>query len=222
MRAFLHSRWLGTLEYGRAFRLQEDCCCLVRSSAGQDHLMLCLEHDPVYTLGKRGGAEFLHADEARLRALGATVVQSNRGGLITFHGPGQLVAYPLIELAPLGKTFAWYIERLLEASLKTCLELGVGGARIDEEHPGIWVEDRKLLSVGVRTTEGVTMHGIALNLSTPMSWFQLIDPCGLQVRMTSILLETGLAPTSPQAAWVLHRHLAAGLGLTPASFLDFS
>ncbi|MBM4370580.1 MAG: lipoyl(octanoyl) transferase LipB [Deltaproteobacteria bacterium] len=179
------------------------------------HTLLLLEHPPVYTLGRRGGREHLHLSPAEAEALGVEVLATDRGGLVTFHGPGQLVAYPIVGLAALGRSLAWYVARLLDAAVATARGLGVPAARVDPARPGIWVEERKLASVGVRLTEGATLHGLALNLDPDLSWFRRMSPCGLTVDATSLVAE-GAPPVAPLAAGAcLHRGLATALGLAP-------
>lgn len=222
MAGVLSGRWLGQVEYREAFRVQEETAALVRGLDGGLHVALCLEHPPVFTLGKRGGLEFLHVTPEELARRGAQVVQTDRGGLITFHGPGQLIVYPVVHLERTGKTLSGYVELLLGACLETVTDFGLGSARIDMAHPGLWVGEKKLLSIGVRVTDGVTMHGIALNLGNDLSWFDCIDPCGMKVQMTSLGLETGRSPDSREAAAVLCGHLAARLAQNPGPFLVFA
>jgi lipoate-protein ligase B len=207
----LDATWLGILPYREAHALQRRIHEEV-VAGHRDHTLLLLEHPPVYTLGRRGGREHLH-DPAALDALGVEVVETDRGGLVTFHGPGQLVAYPIIHLGRLRRSLGWYIGRLLDATAATAAELGVAGAAVDPDRPGVWVGARKLASVGVRLTRGATLHGVALNLDVDLGWFRRMAPCGLAVEATSIVQEGAPAPGTPHAAAVLHRHLAGALGL---------
>lgn len=212
----LDSVWLGTVHYNDALALQRQVHGDV-AAGRRGHTLLLLEHTPVYTLGRRGGREYLHASDEALAELGVEVIQTDRGGLVTFHGPGQLVAYPVIHLARMGKSLGWFIRRLLEATVSTATELGVKGATADPDRPGVWVGNRKLASVGVRYTGGATLHGAALNLDVDLGWFRRMSPCGLEVDATSIV-EEGAPRVDVRAAGArVHAQLAGALGLACAS-----
>ena len=207
----LDAIWLGTLPYREAHALQRRIHDDV-TAGRRGHSLLLLEHPPVYTLGRRGGREHLHDPDA-LDGLGVDVVETDRGGLVTFHGPGQLVAYPIVHLGRLRRSLGWYIRRLLEATAATAVALGVAGAAVDPERPGVWVEGRKLASVGVRLTGGATLHGVALNLDVDLGWFRRMSPCGLAVEATSVAAEGARAVGAARAGRLLHAHLAGALGL---------
>lgn len=211
----LDAVWLGTLPYREAHALQRRIHDAV-TTGRRGHTLLLLEHPPVYTLGRRGGREHLHAPEA-LDALGVEVVETDRGGLVTFHGPGQLVAYPIIHLGRLKRSLGWYIRRLLAATAATAVDLGVAEAAVDPDRPGVWVGARKLASVGVRLSAGATLHGVALNLDVDLSWFRRMSPCGLPVEATSVAEEGAPPPTTRRAAALLYEHLAGALGLAGGS-----
>ncbi|MFH1533281.1 MAG: lipoyl(octanoyl) transferase LipB [Pseudomonadota bacterium] len=212
----LESVWLGTIPYREAHALQRRVHDDV-TAGRRGHTLLLLEHPPVYTLGRRGGREHLHDSEDTLAALGVEVVQTDRGGLVTFHGPGQLVAYPIIHLGRLRRSLGWYIRRLLDATAATAVDLGVAGAATDQARPGIWVGPRKLASVGVRLTGGATLHGVALNLDVELGWFRRMSPCGLAVEATSVVEEGAQPVAAARAGARLHTHLAHALGLACAS-----
>ena len=143
-------------------------------------------------------------------------METDRGGLITFHGPGQLVAYPIIHLGS-RRSLGWYIRRLLDATAATAKALGVEDAVVDHERPGVWVGPRKLASVGVRLTLGATLHGVALNIDVDPGWFSDLSPCGLDVTATSLVAE-GARPVDAAGAGVrLHAFLAAALGFERGS-----
>jgi len=208
----LESVWLGTVPYRDAHTLQRRVHDDV-TAGRRGHTLLLLEHPPVYTLGRRGGREHLHDSEDTLAGLGVEVVPTDRGGLVTFHGPGQLVAYPIVHLGRLRRSLGWYIDRLLDATAITAVALGVAGAGTDRDRPGIWVGPRKIASVGVRLTGGATLHGVALNLDVDLSWFRRMSPCGLAVEVTSVVEEGALPVTAERAGALLHGHLASALGL---------
>jgi len=158
--------------------------------------VLLTEHAPVYTLGKSGKAENLLVGRDRLEALGAGFYRIDRGGDITFHGPGQLVGYPILDLERLGLGLKDYIAALEAAVIRTADRYGVAAGRIAGAS-GVWVDEkgprpRKICAIGVRASRYVTMHGFALNVSTDLEWFGRINPCGFTDRgATSLEAETG-------------------------------
>ena len=161
--------------------------------------VLLVEHPPVYTLGKSGHAENLLVNQEALEAMGAQFFHIDRGGDITFHGPGQLVCYPILDLERLGIGLREYIEALEEAVIRTVAEYGIAAGRIAGAS-GVWIDPgkacpRKICAIGVRSSRYVTMHGFALNVTTDLQWFSRINPCGFTDRgVTSIAAETGLQP----------------------------
>ena len=158
--------------------------------------VLLVEHPPVYTLGKSGHAENLLVNQEALEAMGAQFFHIDRGGDITFHGPGQLVCYPILDLERLGIGLREYIEALEEAVIRTVAEYGIAAGRIAGAS-GVWIDPgkarpRKICAIGVRSSRYVTMHGFALNVTTDLGWFTRINPCGFTDRgVTSIERETG-------------------------------
>ncbi len=203
---------LGTVGYRKALSLQER----VRAARQRDlipDVLLTLQHWPVYTRGRRSGDGELPMGEDWYRMQGIDVVETDRGGKVTYHGPGQLVGYPII-----GVTDVVGYVRTLEQSLVAALaEEGVESrARFDDgpDYTGVWVQERKIASIGVHVQRGVATHGFAVNVENDLQPFSWIIPCGLDgVRMTSLVAETGrLAPLLPcvrkRAAW----HLAQALG----------
>ncbi len=211
----LDAVWLGLVPYQEAMEIQRRIHAEV--IAGQrSHTLLLLEHPPVYTLGRRGGREHLHLSPEEVRRRGAEVVETDRGGLITFHGPGQLVAYPIIQLGP-RRSLNWYIQCLLDATAATANALGVEDAVVDHDRPGVWVGPRKLASVGVRLTLGATLHGVALNLDVDPAWFRDLSPCGLDVTATSLVAEGAQPVNAANAGARLYAFLAAALGFERGS-----
>lgn len=158
--------------------------------------ILLVEHPPVYTLGKSGHAENLLIARETLEEMGVQFFHIDRGGDITFHGPGQLVCYPILDLEQLGIGLREYIEALEEAVIRAVAEYGIAAGRIAGAS-GVWIDPgkvrpRKICAIGVRSSRYVTMHGFALNVTTDLGWFSRINPCGFTDRgVTSIAAETG-------------------------------
>ncbi len=158
--------------------------------------LLLVEHPAVYTLGKSGHSENMLISEEYLKRLGAEFIPIDRGGDITFHGEGQIVGYPILDLEQLGIGLRSYIEALEEAVIRTIAHYGIKGGRI-EGASGVWICEkgqapRKICAIGVRSSRYVTMHGFALNVATDLKWFQYINPCGFSDRgVTSIEKECG-------------------------------
>lgn len=181
---------LGTVDYEPAWELQDELARQRRERRIGDRLLL-LEHFPVFTIGRGGDERNLIATPERLRQLGATFVRSDRGGDITFHGPGQLIAYPIVELAdPLD--LRRYVRALEEAIIETASAFEVAAERLDGL-TGVWVAGRrKLAAIGVRVRRCVTTHGLALNVNTELRWFAEMIPCGIPDKeVTSLAAELG-------------------------------
>ncbi|MGO8729721.1 MAG: lipoyl(octanoyl) transferase LipB [Streptosporangiaceae bacterium] len=175
---------------------------------------LLLEHPPVYTAGKRTSPL-----DRPLGDAGAPVIDVDRGGKITWHGPGQLVGYPIVRLDEPVDVIA-YVRAIEEAMIRACAEFGVRTGRVDGRS-GVWISgtggrpDRKLGQIGIRVSRGVTMHGFALNCDCDLSWFGRIVPCGIaDAGVTSLSAETGRPVTVTAALKVVERELAAVLGAT--------
>ncbi len=149
-------------------------------------ILLLMEHEPVFTLGRRGGRENLMVSELFLEEARIPIVHAERGGDITFHGPGQLVGYPILDLRASKLTVTGYVEKLEEIMIRTAAHWGVHATRNRLNH-GIWVEGRKLGSLGIAIRRGIAFHGFALNVNVSLEPFGWINPCGLQgVKMTSL------------------------------------
>jgi lipoyl(octanoyl) transferase len=203
---------LGTVDYQPTWELQEELAGQRRKRRIGDRLLL-LEHLPVYTIGRGGDEANLLATPERLHQLGATFVRIDRGGDITFHGPGQLVAYPIVELRdPLD--LRRYVRTLEAAIIGTAARFGVNGERV-EGLTGVWVEGRrKLAAIGVRVKRGVTTHGLALNVSTDLRWFDEMIPCGIRDKeVTSLEREIGYRIEMEAVEQELAEQLAARFGL---------
>ncbi|XP_074657485.1 octanoyl-[acyl-carrier-protein]:protein N-octanoyltransferase LIPT2, mitochondrial-like [Tubulanus polymorphus] len=154
-----------------------------------DDVLLLMQHDPVYTIGIRRRSYTIR-DERKLRDLGAEFYPTNRGGLITFHGPGQLVAYPILNLKNYrGLSVRCYIDALQNVLVDTCAEFGVEAQKTAD--PGAWVQDRKIGAVGVNVRRYISHHGVALNCDVDLNWFEHIVPCGIQgKKATSLTVES--------------------------------
>ncbi len=198
--------WLGRVDYHDALSLQKRLVAERAAGAIGDRLLL-LEHPPVLTLGRGADPSHVLATPALLAARRIEVVRVERGGEVTYHGPGQLVAYPIVALAQRGLLVRPFVRALEAALIATCAALGVGAGRRDG-HPGCWVDPdgpdpRKIGALGLRIERGVSYHGIALNVSVDLDDFELIDPCGMPgVSSTSVAAERGDADGPPTTASV--------------------
>jgi lipoyl(octanoyl) transferase len=190
------------------------------------HVLLLVEHPPVFTLGRSGDRCHLVADEATLAARGATFVPVDRGGDITYHGPGQLVAYPILDLQRLAypdsrraTDIHRYLRELEESVIRTCAEFGLVATRVPDR-TGVWIgpdaagPERKVCAFGIRCSRWVTMHGLAFNLNTDLSYFDLIVPCGIADRgVTSLSRELGGPVDEADVTARFLTHLAERFGL---------
>jgi len=179
MPAELRATALGRVGYLETWRLQEAVAS--RLAAGGPERLLLLEHDPVYTIGRRGSVDHLTASPSELRAAGASVYRVDRGGDITYHGPGQLVGYPILSLGDAPDVVA-YVRALEDGLMAALFEFGIESRTIDGK-TGVWVSlpdrrDAKVAAIGVRVSRGVTRHGFALNVDTDLAGFARMIPCG--------------------------------------------
>jgi len=181
---------LGRTEYRECWDLQRRLAHARAENAVPDVLLLT-EHDHVYTIGRSGDDRHLLASNEELSASGASVVHTDRGGDITYHGPGQLVGYPILDLAAHGSDLHLYLRMLEEAVIRTLREFGIPS----ERHPsytGVWTGGEKICAIGVRTSRWITMHGFALNVNTDLKRFDRIIPCGIfEKGVTSMNVRTG-------------------------------
>ena len=195
MPAELHATALGRVGYLEGWRTQEAVAS--RLVAGGPERVLLLEHDPVYTIGRRGTLDHLTASPSELRAAGASVYRVDRGGDITYHGPGQLVGYPILSLGDAPDVVAYV--RALEAALRATLAHFGIASRTIEGKTGVWVElpdrrEAKIAAIGVRVSRGVTRHGFALNVDTDLGAFDRMIPCGFRHEVGSFA-RLGVAAT---------------------------
>jgi lipoyl(octanoyl) transferase len=220
-RAPIHARWLGRIDYREAYALQKRLVDERAAGEMADQLLL-LEHPAVLTLGKHSDPAHILASAEELESKGIRVERIERGGEVTYHGPGQLVAYPIIRLHERGLLLRPFVRALEAAMVETCASLGVTAARRDG-HPGCWCEPdagapRKIGALGLRIERGVSYHGIALNVAVDLDDFALIDACGMPgVESTSIARELGRRDERPsttsveEAAWIFARSFASAI-----------
>ncbi len=181
-----HRGYHESLELQRALRLAR-----IDGTLASDTLLL-VEHDPVYTLGRGTRASSLPIPVEALRARGADVVAIERGGDVTWHGPGQLVGYPIMHLSRHREDLHWYLRAIEQSLIDALAALGLPGERIPGK-TGVWTRGRKIASIGIHVKQWVTLHGFALNVEPDLSWFETIVPCGLDgVVMTSVQRELDL------------------------------
>jgi lipoyl(octanoyl) transferase len=219
----LESVWLGTVAYPEAWRLQRRLAAARQAGEVGDCLLL-LEHPPVYTLGRSTDRAHLGSGPEALRALGAECLEVDRGGSVTFHGPGQLVGYPIIRLAdafPLagapgqGDAVA-YVRALETALIEVVRRHGVVAGR-RPGYTGAWVGSDKLAAIGVKLAGGVTQHGVALNVTTDLSWFARVTPCGISDGGVTSMAREGVTGLTPETlAPDLAESMAEALGAEPA------
>jgi lipoyl(octanoyl) transferase len=177
-------RQLGRMQYGEALELQQRLVAERKQALVPDHVLL-LEHPHVITLGRNGHMENLLASDEVLERAGISFYPTDRGGDVTYHGPGQLVGYPILDLRDWKRDVGAYVRGLEQALIDTVGEYGIEAGRIPKL-TGVWVGDRKIAAIGVHISRWVTSHGFALNVSTDLSYFQYIVPCGLTKPVTSM------------------------------------
>ncbi|QSO54934.1 lipoyl(octanoyl) transferase LipB [Alicyclobacillus curvatus] len=171
------------MAYQAALRAQEQQAAALLSGEKDEQVVFTVEHPPTITIGKDGTREHIVASDDELSRLGFEVFQVDRGGDVTYHGPGQLVVYPVLHLGPWNNDVSRYVRMLEEVVLAALRQVGVAGRRV-EGYPGVWVGNAKVCAIGARvkrrkTGEFVTSHGLALNVTTDMTHFQTIIPCGI-------------------------------------------
>jgi lipoyl(octanoyl) transferase len=182
--------YLGLVEYQSGLKLQEILHQRRRENSNPDVLLL-LEHEPVYTIGRFGSEEDIIVPRSTLFAEKISVINTSRGGKITFHGPGQLVGYPILNLRQLGIGVRDYVSLLEDVVIRLLGDFGIRGEKVDL-HPGVWVGGRKVCSIGINVSQDVTTHGFALNVNTNLDYFEYIKPCGLSGKdITSMAVVLG-------------------------------
>jgi lipoate-protein ligase B len=201
----------GPVPYGRAYALMHDLAERRARDEVPDTLVL-VEHPPTYTAGRRSEPAHLLLAEAEIERSGAELHFVDRGGSVTFHGPGQLVGYPIVHLGP-GMDVIAHLRAIEEVVIRAAADLGVSLHR-DAEHTGVWAGDRKVGAIGVRVSRGVSLHGFAINCDTDLRWFDAIVPCGLTDRTVGSLsmlagrhigVDEAMEPVSRRFAEVFER-----------------
>ncbi len=177
--SFCETRYLGLVPYGEAHELQKQLVEKRKADEIPDTFLL-LQHPHVITLGRAADRANILADEATRAAYGVELHETGRGGDVTYHGPGQLVGYPIIKLLPGRQDIRRYVRDIQEVLIRTARDFGVEAEPRGGEHVGVWVGDDKLAAIGIRISRWVTMHGFALNVATDLNYFQLIVPCGIR------------------------------------------
>ncbi len=214
----LHWTFMGRVPYAPVADLQERLRRRIRFDGGAEHLLL-LEHDPVYTVGRNASDDDVVAPRPWLEARGIGVHRTNRGGQVTYHGPGQLVGYPILNLSPDRRDIRRYVRDLQEVLIRTLADFGLTARRREgQDFIGVWLGDQKIASFGVHLSHWITIHGFALNVATDLDDFAGIVACGLpQVRMTSIAAATGKAPSLTEVADRIVYHLSGIFERRPVS-----
>lgn len=197
--------------YGPVWDLQK--ALVQRRREGRvDDVFLLVEHEPVYTLGRHGRPDNVLWDDRRRQDEGISLYHIDRGGDVTYHGPGQIVGYPILDLGPLNLGVRAYVQRLEAGLIAACGHFGVE-ARVIEGLPGVWVGDAKIAAIGIRCSRGVTSHGFALNVAPDLTHFTGIIPCGLGDRgVTSLERELGRSLPWEEVVRVVADRVAAALG----------
>jgi lipoyl(octanoyl) transferase len=212
----LEVRWLGRIDYRAAWRLQHELVAARSADDIPDQLLL-LEHPPVLTLGRQSDPGHVRAGQAELARRGIELIRVERGGEVTYHGPGQLVAYPIVKIAERRLFLRPFVRALEQAMIDTAASFGVTAER-RAGYPGCWCaaesnRPRKLGALGLRLERGISYHGIALNVTTNLADFELIDPCGMPaVEVTSIAHEAGWSVADGQPSTASVARAAAFFG----------
>ncbi len=216
----MHVVRLGLIPYARGLELQR---AIARARIGgeiEHDVLILLEHPPVVTLGRSAKAQNLTASPALLAARGVELFEAERGGDVTFHGPGQLVGYPIVNLRGHKQDLHWYLRQVEAVLMDALATIGIEAQR-SEGRTGVWTHNRKIASIGVHARDWVTWHGFALNVSTDLSYFDLMVPCGLHgVTMTSVAKELGsAAPSLAEVAEAVTTSFGAAFALagTPSA-----
>jgi len=226
---------LGMIEYGTAWQLQRRLVAARKAGAISDVLLFC-EHPHVITLGRSGKISNLRVPDEMLRRMGVSFFEIDRGGDITYHGPGQLVGYPILNLSEIRRDVAWYVRSLEEAMIRATSDFGIAAKRV-AGRTGVWVDvpvynrkdakqiievvekapdEEKLAAIGVHLSRWVTSHGFAYNVSTDLRYFDLIVPCGIaEKRATSLEKLLGRRVELAEAAGRITAHLGEIFGLHP-------
>ena len=202
----------GLIGYQESLRLQHERVVARKAGTIPDTLLL-LEHPPVYTLGRNANHENILFSPERLRRLGAEVFETDRGGDVTYHGPGQLVGYPILDLTRHKRDLAWYMHSIEEVFILVAEEFGIKAGRLAKAR-GVWVGNDKLVAMGVHVSRWVTSHGFAFNINTDLRFFEWIVPCGLHGKgVTSLQKLLGQTVPMDVATECTIRHFGAVFGM---------
>ena len=205
------SRWLGRVPYAEGLTLQERLCSELSRGEGPEHLLL-LEHPHVITLGRNARPEHVLAGEAARQGRGVAIYATGRGGDVTYHGPGQLVGYPILNLKPDRCDVHFYVRDLEEVLIRSLAEYGVTGTRI-AGLTGVWIGNGKIAAIGVRIARWITSHGFALNVNTDLNYFRLIVPCGITDKsVISLAKILGRELELQEVSQIIASHFAAVFG----------
>jgi lipoate-protein ligase B len=206
---------LGRRRYGDVLELQRALARARISGEIEQDVLLLVEHPPVITLGRSSKDAHLLANPGQLAARGVELFEVERGGDVTFHGPGQLVGYPIFDLKRHKQDLHWYLRQVEEVLIRALGEFGIAGERV-AKYTGVWTGGKKIASIGVHARDWVTWHGFALNVSTELSYFDLIVPCGIpEVTMTSVQREAGRPVSIEEVTELVSRATAEVFGLEP-------
>jgi lipoyl(octanoyl) transferase len=208
----LHVEQLGLVDYPSALALQRERVAQRKAGTIPDTLLL-LEHPHVYTLGRNAGPENILVSAEFLASRGAQVFQTDRGGDVTYHGPGQLVGYPILDLTQHQRDISWYMRSLEEVFMRTARDFGIEAER-SPGAAGVWVGNDKLAAMGVHLSRWVTSHGFALNVNTDLSYFEWIVPCGLRDKgVTSLAKLLGHPVKMEDVVERVVEHFGVGFGM---------
>jgi lipoyl(octanoyl) transferase len=204
--------WLGSTRYREAWDLQAEIVSAIRDGGAPDTLLL-LEHPHVFTMGKAASADHLLWDEGERLRRQVDIIWSDRGGEATYHGPGQLVGYPIIDLAHFELTIPMYLQKLEQSLIEYLRELGVDSEPGERGLTGVWSQGEKVAAIGIKLNRSVVSHGFALNLTTDLDYFDGIVPCGhAEKRPTSVEALTGVRVDTETAAREYAAHFAHVFG----------
>jgi lipoyl(octanoyl) transferase len=208
---------MGRVRYAEALELQRNLARDRISGAIPQDVLMLVEHDPVVTLGRSSKDKNLLSSAGFLASKGVELFEVERGGDVTFHGPGQLVGYPIVDLRRHKQDLHWYLRQLEHALIDALGTYGIPGER-STGYTGVWTKGRKIASIGVHARDWVTWHGFALNVTTDLSYFDLIVPCGISgVVMTSMERELGSGPDAVDVMREVEAAFGRAFDLTPVA-----
>lgn len=204
---FCEARWIGRVAYADGLKVQEEAVERLRRGEGDEQLFL-LEHPHVFTLGRGADGANILATSDQLKERSIEVFETGRGGDVTYHGPGQLVGYPIVNLRPDRMDVHRYVRDIEEILIRSIADFGITGGRVPGL-TGVWVGDEKIAAIGVRIARWITSHGFALNVNTDLDYFRLIIPCGITGKgVTSISRLVGKEMDMREVASVVAAHFA--------------